>query len=202
MKRTKCAAAAGIVLALLCTLTGCPQEAGDPEIDTRLVYAWTDDGEADFYLKRTFTIEPNGDFAADLNPVALGAYADAGGSDNDAVAKATAKGAVDGIEQGQLPVDDTSWQVTGRLVLVDGTLYKMDDLKARESDQQVLLSEEGGQPTITPAKEVLPNFSGQQVNITLADDGSSFTMQSAGNAEDAATAQINMFFGGTYHKAN
>jgi hypothetical protein len=212
--RTKCATAAGIILALACTLalTGCPQEADDPAIDTELVAKWADGGDAASYLKREFEIKSDGSFTADLNPAALGTYAQVyaqtydgaitGGAD-PAQATATATGTAT-TAAGSAASESTSWKVTGKLVQVEGTTYKMDDLTARATDVQIVPSldengqPDGGEPTVTPANQVLPGFSGQNVVITLAADGASFTFSHGGTDEIAN--QINLFFGGTYTK--
>jgi hypothetical protein len=173
MNRTKYAAA-GIVLALACALalTGCPKEAGDPEFDSKLVDKWTN-GNSVSYLEKRLEIKADGSFTADLNPAALGAAA-AGQS-------VTAASSV---------YDTTSWHVTGKLIQVEGPMYKMDGLEARSTD----IEPSSGKP----ANEVLPAFWGAQVLITLTPDGNSFVFSPAG--ADTLAAQIYLFFGGTYSR--
>jgi hypothetical protein len=140
---------------------------------------------------------------ANLDPVALGAYKQAGGpstgSDAHAAAKAAAKAAVDTLKKGQIPIE-TSWRVTGTLTLVDGDIYKMDNLRARLTDVQVDLPQGVGVPKVIPANTLLPKFSGKYVKVKLAGDGKSFVFSHSGTDEMAQ--RINLFFGGTYHRAD
>jgi acetyl-CoA acetyltransferase len=194
MNRTKYAAA-GVVLALACALalTGCPKDAGDPGIDSKLVDKWTN-GSTVSYLEKKFEIKADGFFDAYLNPTALSAYG-AALSQGQVAAAAAAQAVVAGAAQAEIDID---WHVTGKLVRVEGDVYKMDSLKADASDRLIT------DPTKTP-----PGTSGaalalksiiQNVRITLADGGNTFTFSNAGT--DASTDPINMFFGGTYSRVS
>jgi hypothetical protein len=198
-KQTTCLLAAGIALAAALILTGCPPEAGDPVIDAKLVHKWADGGNPDSYLKRNFEIRSDAAFTANLDPVALGAYAQAGGPSDDAateaIAQAAAKFAVDQLKAASL---ETSWQVSGKLIHVEGDIYKMDELKARDTDVQIVPSaDQSTPPSSISANLVLPNFK-ENVNIVLSADGNSFTLSPAGTDEIAG--QIQTFFGGTYNR--
>jgi hypothetical protein len=200
MKRTQHAAAAGIVLALLCTLTGCPQEADDPEIDSALKGPWTN-GSTVSYLEKKFEIQSDGTFETYLNPTALGAYAEAagailtagGGADAAAATGAnTAQGVVDLAQGYQI---DTDWHVTGKLIRVEGDIYKMEDLKADESDK--LITGPTETPPATSDAALALNGIIQNVRLTVIDnDHFKFS-----NAEtDDPADSINMFFGGDYFR--
>jgi hypothetical protein len=199
MKRTTYAAA-GIVLALTCALafTGCPHEAGDPEIDSRLEGPWTNSGTS--YLEKKFTIKSNGAFEAYLNPTALGAYAQAYaaalGSGGDAAAAATsaAQGVTTLAENYSIDID---WHVTGKLIRLEGDVYKMDSLKADASDK-LITDPTANPPGTSDAATALAAII-QNVRITLTDNSTFIFV----NAEtDNPADSINMFFGGTYYKAD
>ncbi|MDR0400779.1 MAG: hypothetical protein LBH51_07525 [Treponema sp.] len=188
MNRTKYAAFAGIVLIL--ALAGCSQDpkAESPKVNTALVGGWADKGDTDSYLKRELVIKSDGAFEAKLNPLALGVYANAGGASAGDAAKAAAKVAVDAEK------DDSSWHVTGKLTPLQGAIYKMDNLKARDTDIQI--NDNGIK---MPANTILPGFSGE-VTITLAEDGASFTFAPAPSMSGIIASMVDTFFGGDYFK--
>jgi hypothetical protein len=141
-------------------------------------------------LEKTFRIEKDGTFTAELNPLALAAAAS---GQNESAVKVIVESIT--LAAGQ----SSTWQVTGKLVHVEGSIYTMNGLRARPGDVQVT-PVTNGPPIVVEANTVLPGFSNQNVIINLAGDGVSFEFSHAGT--DLIATQIKLFFGGTYHKVN
>jgi hypothetical protein len=201
-KKTQFLVSAGLVLAVVCvlTLTGCPKEPEEDQIDSRLVASWTNNEAGG--MKKEFTINSDGTFTASINPTYVGAYNEAygmayaaaiQGGETAAHAAGLAAGAaaIAGLAADPNTSDAaTRWTVTGKLVKDEGDIYIMNNLH-EISDPPKPASIEA--PEAGDANSVLFAFN-QKVKIEFT-DGNTFTFESA-ESDDLTNA----FFGGTYVK--
>jgi hypothetical protein len=185
MKKAEFFKHSALALAVVCALTlaGCPTDP-DPDPDPRLEGTWTNNAGGNLYdgLAKKFTIYPNFNFEADINPVFIKAYNETEGGDEAKVAAGNAALA----ELGKTEID-ARWHVTGRLTADGGNRYNMSDLH-ETSDQPAL------QISGTADQEVF--YFGSPVRIIFTGDDN-FNFESAltsGMIAEGVTA----FFGGDY----
>jgi hypothetical protein len=212
MKKKNFGGYAGLILAAACmlVLSGCPKDPDEDDgVDERLVSSWTNDPKGIYTeengligLKKTFTINADSTFTADINVIFLSACQGAKIDFTTVTAETTPviAGLAAALKTGAgaevSDIDDLKWKVTGKLTKIADETYLMAGLAAEGprgftfnmSEKVVDLS------GVTPA--IVGGFARESVKLQIKDDGG-FTFTSA--STNAATAgQVNGFFGGDY----
>lgn len=165
---------AGMILVVVCmlALTGCPQDS-DPEAPAGLKGTWSNGKNGG--LNRTFTINDDFTFETIINPACIAA------------------GKEDPADIGLTP-EDTTWEVTGALALLDeasGT-YTMTGLK---EENGVYYQADPAAPPVS-ANIAVKMMDDKRVTITF--DGNDKFVFAGADSDLEATANINQFFGDTY----
>jgi hypothetical protein len=201
MKRPWFFAAAGLVLACVTVLTGCPQDAG-AKPDSRLINTWEngDAGELSG-LYKYFTINEDYTFTVSINVPFIETVKKIEGTEGftgdggKAAAIAAAKNQI-GQGAAESGVDafiaDMAWNVTGKLTIDDGEVYIMSGLEETSGKPVDFTKPDGAK-----ANAIIKAFSGQKVEIKfLNDNGTSFSFQTAQDS-----SRVDEYFGGTYREA-
>jgi hypothetical protein len=188
MKKLKFLLGAGSVLAAVFALTllGCPKEAEESQIDSRLIGSWSNGLPGGLY--KEFEIGSDSKFTASINPAYLARY-------NGALSQGASADQADQVALGQLAElgsseEDARWTVTGKLVKEDGDVYFLNDL-----DETTGKPADPSQPDGGTADTMVGTYHGQRVQITFDDSLSTFTFASAQDDD-----QVTAFFGGEYTK--
>jgi hypothetical protein len=185
MKKAKFFRHSALALAVVCALTlaGCPTDP-DPDPDPRLEGTWTNNAAGNLQyagLVKTFTINPNFTFEADINPVFIKAYNETEG--NDAAKAAAGNAALAALGKTEA---GARWHVTGRLTADGGNRYNMSDLHETSDQPALQISGKADQEVF---------YFESPVRIIFTDDDN-FKFESL--ASGRIKVGVDLFFGGDY----